>query len=113
MNTNETVMKITKLVESEFREIFKNKLISLILYGSYARGDNEGDSDIDIIAIIDMDKTDLMKFRRTVSNFANKLDLEYDVLISIKLQDKETFEKWKNTLPFFRNIQEEGVIICA
>lgn len=110
---NNKIMKITKLVHIKLMDIFKEKLLSVILYGSYARNENNEKSDIDIIAIIDMDKIELSKYRKIISKFANELDLEYEVLISIKLQDKETFEKWQNTLPFFINIKNEGVVISA
>ena len=97
----------------KLKEVFGDKLINVILYGSYARGDYNEYSDIDIMALVDMDKLELGKYRWRVSSFMSDMDLEYDVLLSIKLQDKDTFEEWQNTLPFFMNVKKEGIIINA
>jgi nucleotidyltransferase len=46
--------KLTKLLQEEFQD----KLISVVLYGSVARGDNRKDSDIDLLLVIkDLPKT--------------------------------------------------------
>ena len=97
----------------KMREIFGHKLVSMILYGSYARGDYEKFSDIDIMALVDMDKLELGKYRRKVTSFMSNMGLEYDVLLCIKLQDKLTFEKWQYDLPFFVNVKKEGIVINA
>ncbi|MEM4970160.1 MAG: nucleotidyltransferase domain-containing protein [Sulfolobales archaeon] len=39
------------LVES-FLSVFGDRLVSLVLYGSYARGDFRGDSDVDLIVVL-------------------------------------------------------------
>lgn len=51
--------------------------------------------------------------RCTVSDFANDIDLKYNVLLSVKLQDKFTFEKYRNTLPYYMNVAREGVSISV
>ena len=50
---------------------------------------------------------------KTVSDFAFDLTLKYEVLPSILLQDKQTYEKHKTTYPFFKNIEQEGVNLVA
>lgn len=96
---------------AKLTRVFGSKLDGVILYGSYARGDYDDESDIDVMALIDMDKSDLCKYRRTVSSLANDIDLKYGVLLSIKLQDKSTFIKYQNALPFYKNILKEGVSV--
>ena len=88
--------------------VFGDKLAQVWLYGSYARGDYDAESDIDIMALVDLPKNELSLYRRRVSDLSSDIDLKYDVLLSIKLQDKETFSQYSNTLPFFRNILKEG-----
>ena len=95
------------------KDLFKDKLVSVILFGSYARGDYNNESDIDIMVIVDIPKDELIGYRQNVSIFANYLDLKFNFIISIKLQDKYTYECWKDTLPFFKAIKEEGIIINA
>lgn len=40
-----------------------------------------------------------------------ELDLKYDRVFSIVDIEHEKFEKWKNILPFYKNIQDEGVVL--
>ena len=96
---------------TQLRKIFGSRLDSVILYGSYARGDYDESSDIDVMALIDMDKTELSKYRRKISSFANEMDLKYDVLLSVKLQDKYTFDKYRSVLPYYSNVLKEGVTV--
>ena len=91
--------------------VFGEKLDQVWLYGSYARGDFDAESDIDIMALVDLPKDELSQYRRRVSDLSSDIDLKYDVLLSIKLQDKETFSQYCNTLPFFRNILKEGTCV--
>jgi len=95
----------------KMREIFGDKLINVILYGSYARGDYNQYSDIDVMALVDMEKLELGKYRRKVTSFMSDIGLEHDVLLSIKLQDKVTFDKWQYDLPLFMNVKKEGIVI--
>ena len=39
------------------------------------------------------------------------LDLEYDQVISPSLIEKKHFEKWKNVLPYYKNIENEGIVL--
>lgn len=43
------------------------------------------------MVLVDLPKDKLSLYRRKVSDLSFVLDLKYDVLLSIKLQDKETF----------------------
>lgn len=90
-------------------KIFGDKLNNLWLYGSYARGDQTVESDIDIMALVDLSKKELALYRRKVSDFSSDLDLKYGVLLSIKLQDAETFNQYSTALPFFKNVLKEGI----
>jgi len=110
---NDKLQIICNKSSKKMREIFGDKLISVILYGSYARGDYNEYSDIDIMALVDMEKLELGKNRWEVSCFSSDISLEYDVLLSIKLQDKATFDKWQYDLPYFMNVKKEGVSINA
>ena len=106
-----TLNILLKEAKCELTKLFGSKLLHVVLYGSYARGDFNNEYDIDIIAIVDMDKMVLQKYRRTVSAIANEIDLKYGVLLSIKLQDNESFIKYQNVLPFYQNIIKEGIKI--
>lgn len=90
------------------KNIFGGSLEQIWLYGSYARGDFDSESDVNIMVLVDLPKDKLSSYRRKVSDLSSVLDLKYDVLLSIKLQDKETFQKFAEVLSFFKNIISEG-----
>ena len=108
-----TLQTVLSSVSQKARETFDDALKSVILFGSYARGDYDGESDIDIMVLVDMPAEKLASYRKAMIELSTDLDLEYDVFISIKLQDLSTFEAWKNTLPFYRNVLTEGVPVSA
>lgn len=103
--------KVLTTAKNGMKAIFGEHLTAIYLYGSYARNEADDESDIDLIVLLDMPKDEISKHRRTVSNFSSDIDLEYDVLVSIKLQDLQTFTKYKTTLPFFQNVLKEGVAL--
>ena len=113
MCSRSTLDMLLKETYAGLHMIFGDKLNSVILYGSYARGDFDSESDIDVMALVNLEKNELAKYRRTVSDFTNDIDLKYDVLLSVKLQDKLTFDKYINTLPFYMNVVREGVNIIV
>jgi uncharacterized protein len=100
--------KILKELQNEFSKILYEKLDSILLFGSQARGDARVDSDIDILVIIngEFDYGDLIK--RT-SSIVSDLSLEYDVVISRVFMSKEHFEHDQD--PFLLNVHREGLRI--
>lgn len=105
----ETVLSVT---HSRLQEIFGDHLENVLLYGSYARGDYDAESDIDVMALVNLPKEKLSSYRRQVSNFSSEMDLKYNVLLSIKLQDTETFRHFQNVLPFYQNVIKEGIRVA-
>ena len=102
---NALVTEILQHARAEFGQ----KLDSVILYGSYARHQADEESDVDVMVLVD-ETYDILSSRRYPWNrFGTELDLKYGVLTSLKLQDTETFYKWKDTLPFYKNVLSEGV----
>jgi predicted nucleotidyltransferase len=52
MCSKETLNRILSKTINKFQDIFKDALRDVILYGSYARGDYDEESDIDIVALV-------------------------------------------------------------
>jgi predicted nucleotidyltransferase len=90
-----------------------DKLDSVLLYGSYARGDYDSDSDIDIMIIADISADEANHLEEALIKFTTRLDLEFDVIISLYVKDKSNFYKWSNVLPFYKNVIREGVSLIA
>ncbi|MBO6112961.1 MAG: nucleotidyltransferase domain-containing protein [Lachnospiraceae bacterium] len=90
------------------REIYGDNLLYLILYGSVARNVATEDSDIDIALIVREDDHTMYD---DMLDVVVDLDLEYDQVISTALIKIDEYEKWKKVLPFYRNIDKEGIIL--
>ena len=43
---------------------------------------------------------------------AYDIELEYGVPISVNIKNEEHFRNWANSLPYYSNIEREGVIIA-
>ena len=105
--------KILKETVLGLRKIYGDKLEAVILFGSYARGDFSQFSDIDIALLLDVKRGEEKAYRHELVSFSTELDLEYDVLTSFRSIPISEFEEWKDTLPFYANIEREGVRIGA
>lgn len=91
------------------REVLKEKLTDCYLYGSFARGDFNADSDVDIMMVVDLSYEELNRLRQQISRIGSRLSLKYDVTVSIKLQPVSVLERYKEALPFYRNVLREGL----
>ena len=87
------------------------KLHQIILYGSYARGDYNEDSDIDIIVLADIDEDKMGDYRNEIDMVSSKLSLEYDALITISLKNRQLFYNRLSILPFYQNVIKDGVVL--
>ena len=95
------------------KSIMGDSLKQMILYGSYARGDYEKDSDIDIVAIVHGNRLELQNKLKEIWDISADLEVEYGTIVSPTVIPYEEFEKYKNDLPYYRNIQKEGVKVVA
>ena len=115
MFSNNDLNIIIKSVNDGAKRIFENKLHKIILYGSYARGDFDNESDVDIMLLLDIPADKMNLYLDDIVKLSSRLSLfsEQCITVSIIMQDKDTYEKYINTLPFFRNVSKEGVVIYA
>ena len=99
---------ITEVV-SGLREIFKENIYEIILYGSVARGEATDESDIDIALILNSDLTE--RDKKLFLEWNANLDLKFDKVFSIVDVTKDKIEKWGKIVPFYMNIQKEGMVL--
>ena len=112
MCTNEQLNAITAQVAEEAKRHFGEKLCSVVLFGSYARGDFDEESDIDILLVIDCPRESLTRYIFALSGFASRLSLENDIKISLTTVDLQTFTDYKHSIPFYENADREGIRIA-
>ncbi|HEX3048516.1 MAG TPA: nucleotidyltransferase domain-containing protein [Bacillota bacterium] len=90
--------------------VFGEKLKKVILYGSYARGDYDAESDVDVMFIIDEAEDKIVNYRKGLRQAMAGIDLKYDALICGHIQNHERFMKYMNDVPFYSNISREGIV---
>lgn len=113
MCTQTQLNKITHEVSQGAKDILGDKLCKVILYGSYARGDYNDNSDIDIMVLADVNDIEKPVFLKDVDKISSNISLENDITVSISLKDKQFFDTHTGVLPFYRNVETEGVEVYA
>ncbi len=88
--------------------LYGARLKGVYLYGSYARGDFEQWSDLDVLVVLDTFERAPLELKRT-SQLVGDLSLEYLITISpVFLREQE----WKlGDKPLLRNVRAEGVAV--
>ena len=51
------------------------------------------------------------EYRKIVCRLSSDLSLENDVMVSLMLNDKVSFYDRMDILPFYQNVQREGVLL--
>jgi uncharacterized protein len=82
----------------------------LILFGSYARGDNRVDSDIDILVLIDKDRVSF-EDRKRISYPLYHIEREAGIVISPMIFSKKLWETKHTITPFYKNVTLEGKVL--
>jgi len=94
-------------------EILGNRMKKIILYGSYARGDFQKNSDIDIMILTDLEDDEIIEYRDEIWDFAYDLEYKYafDITLSPLVKNIDKFNYWLEAMPFYINVQKEGVVL--
>ena len=95
------------------RKILGNSLDSVIVYGSYARGDYSELSDVDVMLLVSLREEDIKKISDQISDLAFDFMMKYGVDISPVITNIDHFNYWVDNLPYYRNIRDEGVRLSA
>ncbi len=105
--------EMINVMHSRVKQIIGDALRDTILYGSYARGDYDAESDVDIALIVDLDRVQAAKYKGELAELMSDISLEYDMLVCISCIPLQEFERFKNSLPYYRNVETEGVRLSA
>lgn len=95
-----------KELKEGLRHLYKRRLHRVYLYGSFARGDFDAGSDVDVLVVLAGPIEPETEITR-VSAVASEICLKYDVLISTMPVAREEFDG--DTQPFIEQIRHEVV----
>lgn len=85
---------------------YGDRLRGLYLYGSMARGDNDIDSDVDVLIVLDEVPHYYQELERT-AQLVSDLSLEYDVTVSRTLVSVNHWEHGDE--PFLTTVRQDAI----
>ena len=98
---------------SSVGKLLGNTLDSVIVYGSYARGDYSEFSDIDVMILVTLTEEKIKKISDEISDMAFEYLMKFGVDISPVITNIDHFNYWVDNLPYYRNVRDEGVRLSA
>ncbi len=86
---------------------YNERILSVTLYGSVARGDFTADSDIDILVLVD--KTS-REFKKALRKPSYAISLEYDVLLNVQVKSRARWERLcAEGDALWRNVERDSI----
>jgi uncharacterized protein len=108
MDSNSRAREIVTEYRQRLREVLKDELDSVLLYGSQARGEATDGSDIDVLCIMKK-PFDYGEMILKTSEASAELSLKYDVFISTAFVTRLDYET--RNIPFLMNVRREAVAV--
>ena len=106
-----SINHITNEISDRVRIVLGDRLRKIILYGSYARGDSDAESDIDIMVLADLSNEELEKMEKALWDIGWETGSEHDIMVSVFLKNTSHFFEWMDAMAYYRNINEDGVVL--
>ena len=106
---NQVIKEILDKVYRLSEKIYGNKLESVILFGSYACGENTPESDIDVMVRVDLPETELGSFNDDLCELMSDVVIDYEIVLNIVLQSNQTFEERLPYSKFYQCVEREGL----
>lgn len=107
-NINSKIVLVLKEVKRIIRNLYGNSLIKAVLYGSYAKREENNTSDIDIAVIV---KGNIRPYEelKKITNATFEIDLDYNVVLNFHPISEIDYQESKYS--FLETIRDEGIII--
>lgn len=107
----EEIKSVLSVFSEEVQRVLGNNLKKNIVYGSYARGDYNENSDIDIMILTSLQEDVIGTVEDRLYDVTFDFLMEYGVNISVIVKNEEHFKYWLGALPFYDNVERKGVVI--
>ena len=100
------IQQLLTELKTGLQEIYGPRLRGFYLFGSYARGEQEPESDVDVLIVLD-DFTNYCEEIKRSGYLASQLSLKYNVSVSrVFMRESEWLHR---DSPFLLNVREEAV----
>ena len=105
--SRELFLPLRRMIK-DLRNIYGNVLEAVVLYGSYARGEADDESDVDIALFV---KESSISLNEKMIECVSGYELETGKVLSVIDIEQPKFDMWKNALPFYKNIEKDGIVL--
>lgn len=106
-----TIQTLLSEYLAEIQRIYSIHLKSVILYGSYARGDYTAHSDIDIMILVDLSDEEIDKYADELAEVGFDYNVAHGIWVMPIVKNRDHFWHWAKAYPFYENVQREGVML--
>ncbi|MBE3143839.1 MAG: nucleotidyltransferase domain-containing protein [Planctomycetes bacterium] len=103
---NEKIKPLINQIKTRLTKLYKAKIKSVMLYGSYVRNEQTKDSDIDVLVVVDQ-SLNPFSVRESLSDLLFDILLEEGEHISVIVITDDFYENYNS--PFILNVKKEGV----
>ena len=105
---NQKVQSIMSEMQLALKELYGDRLVRIMLFGSQARGDAAPDSDIDALIVLKGAVRPGEEIART-GGIASELSLKNDVVMSCTFVSAERYETEQS--PLLINVRRDGIAV--
>ena len=113
MHTQQDALEILDEAMERVKGVFGEALINGYLYGSYARGDQDEESDVDILLTVDLTDEEIRKQSKAIVKLDSDLSLEHDITVCVTVKPYEQFIRFAEVSSFYKNVIDEGIKRCS
>jgi len=103
------IKQVAREYKANLQDLYGNELEKVILFGSFARGDNREDSDLDFAIVLKNPNTRASKEIFKTSVIGSRLSLKFGIMIS---GFPTSAKKLETSLQgIYQEIRKEGIIL--
>ncbi|MCL1999483.1 MAG: nucleotidyltransferase domain-containing protein [Turicibacter sp.] len=105
---NPTIKLVSQAVYAAAQNVLGDKLDKIYLFGSYARGDFDHESDIDYMIVANLPHEEACRQLLPLHSQIHDFAYDFNVIVSPCITSCEMFSKFADASMFYKNILTEG-----
>lgn len=106
---NPVIEPIVREFKAALQALYGDRLNGVVLFGSYARGDYDEESDIDLMVLLNDERVDTIGEGFRLSELTMNLIIDYGKAISPLMVAAQKYES--SSMPVYQNARREGLLV--